>query len=128
MKRFFLGILAVAAVTVLVVSCGSSKKGNCLSENRDSTFTTVNHPEWSRDAVIYEVNVRQFTDAGTIKAFADQLPRLKELGVDILWFMPVYPISEKNRKGKLGSYYAVKDYKAFNPEFGTLDELSLIHI
>lgn len=122
MKRFFLGILAVAAVTVLVVSCGSSKKGNCLSENRDSTFTTVNHPEWSRDAVIYEVNVRQFTDAGTIKAFADQLPRLKELGVDILWFMPVYPISEKNRKGKLGSYYAVKDYKAFNPEFGTLDE------
>ena len=122
MKRFFLCILAVAAVTVLVVSCGSSKKGDAAAPGRDSTFTTVQHPDWSRNAVIYEVNVRQFTDSGTITAFDAQLPRLKELGVDILWFMPVYPISEKNRKGELGSYYAVKDYKAFNPEFGTLDQ------
>lgn len=122
MKRFFLCILAVAAVTVLVVSCGSSKKGDAAAPGRDSTFTTVQHPDWSRNAVIYEVNVRQFTDSGTITAFDAQLPRLKELGVDILWFMPIYPISEKNRKGELGSYYAVKDYKAFNPEFGTLEQ------
>ena len=122
MKKFFLSILAVAAVAVLVVSCGSSKKSDAQTTERDSTYTNVQHPEWSRNAVIYEVNVRQFTDSGTITAFDAQLPRLKELGVDILWFMPIYPISEKNRKGELGSYYAVKDYKAFNPEFGTLDQ------
>ena len=122
MKKFFLSILAVAAVAVLVVSCGSSKKSDAQTTERDSTYTNVQHPEWSRNAVIYEVNVRQFTDSGTITALDAQLPRLKELGVDILWFMPIYPISEKNRKGELGSYYAVKDYKAFNPEFGTLDQ------
>ena len=122
MKKFFLTILAVAAVTVLVVSCSSSKKNDSQADGRDSTYTNVTHPDWSRNAVIYEVNVRQFTDSGTITAFDSQLPRLKDLGVDILWFMPIYPISEKNRKGELGSYYAVKDSKAFNPEFGTLDQ------
>lgn len=122
MKKFFFGMLAVAAVAVLMVACSSSKGGDTAAADRDSTYTTVTHPDWSRNAVIYEVNVRQFTDSGTITAFDEQLPRLKDLGVDILWFMPIYPISEKNRKGELGSYYAVKDYKAFNPEFGTLDQ------
>lgn len=84
--------------------------------------TNVIHPEWSRDAVIYEVNLRQYTPTGKVADFAKELPRLKELGVDILWFMPIHPISEKNRKGELGSYYAVKDYKGFNPEYGTIDE------
>ncbi len=82
--------------------------------------TTVTHPEWTRNAVIYEVNLRQCTPEGTIDAFARELPRLKALGVDILWFMPVHPISEVNRKGELGSYYAVRDYSAINPEFGNL--------
>lgn len=70
-------------------------------------------------AVIYEVNLRQFTEAGTFDAFAEHLPRLEALGVDILWFMPIHPISELNRKGTLGSYYSVADYLAVNPEFGT---------
>jgi len=79
-------------------------------------------PDWLKDAVLYEVNIRQYTPEGTFNAFAENLPRLQELGVDILWIMPIHPISEKNRKGSLGSYYAVKDYKAINPEFGTLDD------
>ncbi len=79
-------------------------------------------PEWTKNAVLYEVNIRQYTPEGTFDAFAQQLPRLKELGVDILWIMPINPISEKNRKGSLGSYYSVKDYKAVNPEFGTLED------
>lgn len=70
-------------------------------------------------AVIYEVNVRQFTEAGTFNAFREHLPRLEALGVDILWFMPIHPISELKRKGTLGSYYSVADYLAVNPEFGT---------
>ena len=72
--------------------------------------------------MIYEVNIRQYTKEGTFNAFADHLPRLKELGVDILWLMPVQPISYKNRKGTLGSYYAVKDYQKVNPEFGTMKD------
>jgi glycosidase len=76
------------------------------------------HPEWTRNATIYEVNVRQFTPEGTFAAFERHLPRLKALGVDILWLMPVQPIGQKNRKGSLGSYYAVRDYTAMNPEHG----------
>jgi 1,4-alpha-glucan branching enzyme len=77
-------------------------------------------PDWVKNSVLYEVNIRQYTPEGTFKAFEAHLPRLKELGVDILWIMPINPISVKNRKGSLGSYYSVKDYKAVNPEFGTM--------
>ena len=78
--------------------------------------------EWTKKSVLYEVNIRQYTPEGTFKAFETHLPRLKELGVDILWIMPINPISVKNRKGSLGSYYSVQDYKAVNPEFGTLED------
>ncbi len=80
------------------------------------------HPEWSRNAVIYEVNIRQYSADGTFNAFANDLPRLKDLGVDILWIMPFQPIGEKNRKGELGSYYSIKDYKAVNPHFGSMND------
>lgn len=80
---------------------------------------SVAHPAWSRTAVIYEVNVRQYTPEGTFAALQQHLPRLKRLGVDILWLMPVQPIGKKNRKGTLGSYYSIADYRGVNPEFGT---------
>jgi glycosidase len=89
---------------------------------KEGTMTNYPYPDWFKHAVIYEVNVRQYTKEGTFPAFAEHLPRLKELGVDILWFMPIQPIGELNRKGSLGSYYSIKDYKAVNPEFGTLEE------
>jgi glycosidase len=75
-------------------------------------------PEWSKNATMYELNVRQFSKEGTFNAIIPELPRLKKMGVDIIWLMPIHPIGVKNRKGTLGSYYAVKDYKAVNPEFG----------
>lgn len=80
------------------------------------------HPEWCYDAVVYEMNVRQYTPEGTFAAAAEHLPRLKELGVDIVWLMPIYPIGVLERKGTLGSYYAISDYCATNPEFGTLED------
>lgn len=85
--------------------------------------TEARHPDWLKNAVIYEVNLRQGTPERTINGFRKELPRLKDLGVDVLWLMPLHPISELNRKGTLGSYYAVADYKAVNPEFGTIDDL-----
>lgn len=82
----------------------------------------INHPEWSNNATIYELNVRQYTPSGTFTELKTKIPQLKELGVKIIWLMPIYPIGEKDRKGSLGSYYAVKDYMAINPEFGTMDD------
>ncbi len=79
-------------------------------------------PKWSDSLTIYEVNLRQFTSEGTIDAFRNHLPRLKSMGVGILWFMPIHPIGKLNRKGTLGSYYSVMDYYQVNPEFGTLNE------
>jgi cyclomaltodextrinase / maltogenic alpha-amylase / neopullulanase len=79
-------------------------------------------PEWSYDKSIYEVNLRQFTPEGTFDAFAEHLPRLKEMGVGILWLMPIHPIGEKNRKGSLGSYYSIKDYFDVNPEHGSKED------
>ena len=80
---------------------------------------SIAHPAWSRSATIYEVNVRQYTPEGTFAAFQRHLPRIRALGADILWIMPVNPIGHKNRKGSLGSPYSVADYRGVNPEFGT---------
>ena len=107
--------LIMLSLVLSLFSCTSKK-----ADTSENLQAGVSHPEWSRNAVIYEVNLRQYTNEGTIKAFQNHLPQLKELGVDILWFMPINPISELNRKGKLGSYYAVKNYKEVNPEFGTI--------
>ncbi len=86
------------------------------------SYVELKHPDWSKNATIYEVNIRQYTEEGTFKAFEKHLPRLKKMGVDILWLMPIHPIGEEHRKGKLGSYYSVKDFKAVNPDFGTLKD------
>lgn len=90
---------------------------NLFGQNKIS-----NPPEWSYDKTIYEVNLRQFSEGGTIKEFSEHLERLNKLGVGILWFMPIHPIGEVNRKGTLGSYYSVKDYKALDPNYGTSEE------
>ncbi|MEO6452519.1 MAG: alpha-amylase family glycosyl hydrolase [Ginsengibacter sp.] len=84
----------------------------------------ISHPEWSFNSNIYEVNIRQYTVEGTFNAFAKHLPRLKDMGVEILWFMPITPISLKDRKGTLGSYYAVQNYTETNPEFGSVEDFS----
>ncbi len=86
------------------------------------TLTDALIPDWVTTTNIYEVNLRQYTKEGTFKAFARHLPRLKDMGVEVIWFMPVTPISTKNRKGTLGSYYACSSYVQTNPEFGTMDE------
>ncbi len=83
----------------------------------------VHNADWTADAVLYQLNTRQFTSEGTFKAAQKQLPRLAAMGVDIVWLMPIHPIGEANRKGSLGSPYAVRDYRAVNPELGTEADL-----
>jgi len=86
-------------------------------------YVQIKHPEWTRNAVLYQINTRQFTPEGTFTAAAEQLPRLKELGVDILWLMPVQEIGRKHRKGTLGSPYSIRDYYSVNAEYGDMDSL-----
>lgn len=86
------------------------------------TIIQKKYPSWFNHHTIYEVNLRQYTKGGTIKEFSEHLPRLKDLGLGILWLMPVQPIGKENRKGTLGSYYSISNYKEVNPEFGTLED------
>lgn len=88
----------------------------------ETAVDSIAFPEKAADLTIYEVNIRQHTPEGTINAFIEDLPRLKELGIGMLWIMPIQPIGEKNRKGRLGSYYSIKDYSEVNPEFGTKED------
>ena len=119
MEKLPLSILLLFLVIALTIAgCSISGKKKELKP----FVSEVVHPEWSKNAVVYEVNIRQFTPEGTFNAFAEHLPRLKQLGVDILWLMPINPIGIKNRKEPLGSYYSVRDYKDVNPEFGNLDD------
>jgi alpha-amylase len=80
-------------------------------------------PEWARNAVVYECNVRQFSPEGTLEGVRRQVGRLKAMGVDVLWLMPIYPIGKERRKGPLGSPYSIQNYLAVNPDYGTLDDL-----
>lgn len=82
----------------------------------------IQQPDWAKNAVIYEVNIRQFSQEGTFEKVTQQLNRIKDMGVDVIWLMPIHPIGNHKRKGTLGSYYAVKDYKAVNPNYGTLED------
>lgn len=110
-------LCSAAALALAFTSCKLMPK----EENKQETAAGA-FPSYISQSNIYEVNLRQYTPEGTFKAFEAHLPRLKEMGVEILWFMPITPISELDRKGKLGSYYAVQDYTAVNPEFGTLED------
>jgi glycosidase len=88
--------------------------------------TPFTAPEWSIGASIYEVNLRQYTQAGSFAAFQQHLPRLKDMGIDILWFMPITPISKAERLGSLGSYYACSSYTDTNPEYGSIADFKAL--
>ena len=106
MKKF---LLFVAAIATFVGCC------NCKTQEAAREFDKFN-------SVVYELNIRQATEEGTFAAAEKYLPELKEMGVDIVWLMPISPIGIDGRKGTLGSYYSIIDYKAVNPEFGTMED------
>ncbi len=130
----------LALLTFALSSCFNACKKDLPVYHPDDTTTTgidtspdfavrySDHTGWTYNQNVYEVNVRQFTPQGTFNAFKTHVPRLSEMGVGILWFMPINPIGVENRKGTLGSYYSVQDYEDVNPEYGTkADFKSLVH-
>ncbi len=94
------------------------------SRYEPKSYVEINIPDWVKNATLYELNIRQFSQEGTFSAVEKQLSRLKKLGIDIIWLMPIHPIGELHRKGRLGSYYSVQNYLKINPEFGTEQDFS----
>ena len=115
--------LLTASVLLLLAAGFAWGSPQARDPYQPAPYVQLRHPEWARDAVIYQLNTRQFTRQGTLRAAQEQLPRLKTLGIGIVWLMPIHPIGEKHRKGTLGSPYSVRDYRAVNPELGTLGDL-----
>ena len=121
-KKLFSLALSALLIAALFSACGQQAKPTSSNKKK----AEMKHVAWSKNANIYEVNIRQYTEEGTFDAFRKHLPRLKKMGVDILWLMPIHPVSKLNRKGTLGSYYAVADYKAVNPEFGDMNDFKTL--
>ena len=114
MKKILLSILSIA-----IIGCKNPKTDDVAQP--DSTIKSITDNDLET-AVIYEANIRQYSEEGSFNAFTDDIPKLKALGVKVIWLMPVFPISEARRKGPLGSYYAVSDYTKVNPEFGSIED------
>jgi alpha-amylase len=109
------------SILFFAIACKSGTKQDSTAANSlDSSVAVIDHPSWSLQSNIYEVNLRQYGTNSSFRGFQNELRRLRDMGVDILWFMPITPISVKDRKGTLGSYYAVRDYRAVNPEYGNI--------
>ena len=122
MKKWIFVWFVIASVLFQYACEKNNNEPDPEPEENPDTPLYQSHTEWSYDLGIYEVNVRQYTQEGTFAAFETHLSRLKDMGVGILWLMPIHPIGEVNRLGTLGSYYSVKDYYGVNPEFGTLSD------
>ena len=133
MKKLLLSVVLLSTL----ISCKKESSVKSTSTTQIAAF----QPEMGENSVIYEVNIRQYSPEGTFNAFTKDIPQLKELGIKILWVMPIFPISQTKRKATggdnskfasempkeeqskyLGSYYAVSDFKKVNPEFGTIED------
>ena len=118
---FSAGLVLLALLAAACAPSSEADSGNDPYAPRP--YIKLRHAEWSRNATLYQLNTRQFTKQGTFRAAEAHLARIKALGADIVWLMPINPIGEKGRKGTLGSPYSIRDYYGVNPEFGTLEDL-----
>ena len=111
--------LYLIVILVMIVSCKTETKETVKEDKQEIAPIS---DEALENAIIYEANIRQYSVEGTFNKFTEDIPKLKELGVKIIWVMPIYPISTTKSKGTLGSYYAISDYTKVNPEFGNLKD------
>lgn len=121
MRNIVILIIYIACVMACKTDTTSNFSSTNSQESLSSSGIDKSLPDYAKNATIYEVNLRQYTSEGTFNSFIPHIDRLSKMGVDILWFMPIYPISDKKKKGTLGSPYAVADYKNTNPQFGSIE-------
>jgi glycosidase len=114
---------SVAAAMALLGATAGMAAALIPARYTPKSYIKIAHPAWTKTAVLYQLNTRQFTPDGTLNAAARELPRIKALGATIIWLMPIHPIGVQNRKGSVGSPYSVRDYRAVNPDLGTLADL-----
>lgn len=117
MKKICIALMAAAVLG----ACKNEPKKDTAEFEEKSAYKPISD-DVLEEGVIYEANIRQYSEEGSFNAFTKDIPQLKELGVKVIWLMPVYPISGTKSKGSLGSYYAITDYTSVNPEFGTVDD------
>jgi glycosidase len=111
------GLLASALIGSLMLNLAVASAAEAPSPSARKS------PDWLRSAVVYEIFPRNFSQAGDFNAITERLDELKDLGIDVIWLMPINPIGEKLRKGSLGSPYCVRDFYAINPDCGTTNDL-----
>ena len=133
MQKFISSIIAVMVFGLFgLFGCGTKQDSHASPQSNASSTTErpsgnkVVVPGWAKNATMYELNIRQFTPEGTFRAVVPHLERLARMGVDIIWLMPIHPISETKRKGGLGSYYAVDGFREVNPEYGNEHDLQYL--
>lgn len=123
MKHLLLHILFTLCSATALMSCGSDDDGAVVQSSYEQYGTPFANMPSKEDAMIYQVNLRAFSEAGTINGVRERLAHIQELGANVIYLMPIYPVGQLNSVGELGSPYSVKDYKAVSPEFGTLEDL-----
>ncbi len=116
-------LFLVFLLAIVFSGCDTSTEPSWDDEDSSPSYSAVEHPDWADNATIYEVNIRQYSEEGTFDAFTQDISRIKQMGVEVLWLMPIHPIGEENRLGDLGSYYSIQDYSEINPEFGSKQDL-----
>ncbi len=121
-------LILLIVVILLAASYLAAQSFDSTRARKLSIMHARSSPEWVRDGIIYEIYPRSFSPEGTFAGIEKKLPELKQLGVTILWLMPIHPVGEVKRKGTLGSPYSVQDYYGINPEYGTMDDFKrLLH-
>lgn len=126
--KFNINIVYTLLLTLAFISCSSSDDNAASASNFPYTQYGASFEKMpsKEDAIIYQVNIRAFSQAGTLKGVLDRLTQIKELGVNVIYLMPINPVGKVKASGELGSPYAVQDYKTVNPDFGTLQDLQVL--
>lgn len=124
--KLFINLFFALLFTSVVASCSSSDNNSDPIPAYQQYGTPFANMPKKEDAIIYQVNLRAFSQAGTIKGVQDRLTAIQELGVNVIYLMPIYPVGVVRSAGGMGSPYSVKDYKAVSTEFGTLEDLRVL--
>jgi glycosidase len=123
--KLFINLFFALLFSSGLASCSSSDNNSPAPAYQQYGTPFANMPK-KEDAIIYQVNLRAFSQAGTIKGVQDRLTSIQELGVNVIYLMPIYPVGIVRSAGGLGSPYSVRDYKAVSTEFGTLEDLRVL--
>ncbi|WP_299106897.1 alpha-amylase family glycosyl hydrolase [uncultured Winogradskyella sp.] len=123
MKNLFLNTLFLICSATGMTSCASDDDTTVKESSYEQYGETFANMPDREDAIIYQVNLRAFSEEGTINGVRDRLSHIKSLGANVVYLMPIYPVGQLNSVGELGSPYSVKDYKSVSSEYGTLEDL-----